>query len=406
MAIWRCSASARTRARSRAAIAEAPRPRRGRCLHAAVRQHTSPFRSQPVRRRPCPALGATCSVGIPMGGDGEIDAAFRQRYETDLPTLGALIDAPGLNPGEREALELLATVYEKGLCRILERRPKSRDRVELLINAFITDGPVAVLNVGSQRGGDFLTNQLRGRWAEQVVTSMIVRGTTIVPFGPSGAAMPGEQDHRQVVAAFRQIHLLEGKRPDLLAFDTEKWNSLPPGWRDGARTWPDRLLSADDEACVRRGRCGIEVKNSTWHYGKRRAAGGGRLSITVKEEELAHLTGWSKKTGLPVLFVQVLFDEVYCMSFRRMIESIERGHVYEPGDYLFDRTSGAGGKTFHRFFIDGSPHLCARVAFPAESLAHVRVLDDGNVVPYIDFRPARAEEVDSEAFDREVAYAG
>src|SRR4051812_40198296 len=75
-------------------------------------------------------------------------------------------------------------------------------------------------------GGDFLNNQLRGQWAERVAVSLPVPGLHLVEFGPSGAAMPGEEDHRKVIMTFKEISLLEGKRPDLLAFDTEVWDGL------------------------------------------------------------------------------------------------------------------------------------------------------------------------------------
>src|SRR5207248_7965063 len=146
-----------------------------------------------------------------------------------------------------------------------------------------------------------LNNQLRGQWAERVAVSLQVEGLVLRAFGPSAAAMPGEQDHRETVMTFRQIVLLEGKRPDLIAFDEEYWTGLSEQGQARVTTWPTRLLDEDDQALVRRARCGIEVKNSTWHYAKRREAGGGPLSITVKEEELKDLSAWVQKTGVPLL---------------------------------------------------------------------------------------------------------
>jgi hypothetical protein len=274
----------------------------------------------------------------------------------------------------------------------------------VLVERFVTYGAKAILQTGAQRGGDFLNNQLRGQWAERVVLSMPVEGLRILPFGPSGAAMPGEADHRQVVMTFRQIHLLEGKRPDLVAFDDATWTRLPADARGRAVSWPDRPLDAEDERLVRLARCGVEVKSSTWHYQTRRAAGGGPLSITVKDEELEAIEAWSAEFGVPVVFVQVLFDELYCMSFRRMQEAIRRGYLYALGDYEEDRQTGAGGKVFHRFHLDGDVHLCGGVVFPAESRGVVRVLADGNVVPYIVYEPARAIDAVSAVVRREIDY--
>lgn len=332
-----------------------------------------------------------------------IDARFRERFDADRERIDSLL-ASLIPTVAKNDLTILAQVAEKGLASVLRRRAKSAENVELLVNAFIEDGPVAVLRPGPQRGGDFLNNQLRGRWAENVAASMPLPNTVIIPFGPSGAAMPGEEDHRKITTAFAQIHLLEGKRPDLLAFERSAWESFDAVESERATMLPKRLLERDDEPLVRAARFAMEVKNSTWHYGKRRDAGGGSLSITVKEEELAALTAWAENTGVPVLFVQVFFDEIYSMSYARMIEGKDRGYVYVEGDHKLDHERKSG-KDVHKFFVDGPPHLCGRVEFPDESRAHVRILEDGSVVPYIEFAPARATDVVVEVFEREIAYA-
>lgn len=202
---------------------------------------------------------------------------------------------------------------------------------------------------------------------------------------------------------FKEIQLLEGKRPDLLGFDEEAWTALSADERTMADTWPNRRLEPVDVAIIQKARFGAEVKNSTWHYAKRRAAGRGPLSITVKKEEVAEIHDWSDRTRLPVVFFQVLFDELYCMSFRRMEAAIHCGHLYTAGDYEVDRQkSTTGVNLHHKFHLRDFTHRCAKVVFPSESTAEVRVLADGNVVPFIRFQPARATEVVSAVVDREI----
>ena len=82
------------------------------------------------------------------------------------------------------------------------------------------------------------------------------------------------------------------------------------------------------------------------------------------------------------------FDEVYCMSFRRIVEAIDRGYLYAQGDYLLDDQSGE--KVYHKVHLADRRHLCGKVVFPSASTAEVRLLVDGNVVPYIRFAPATA----------------
>lgn len=282
----------------------------------------------------------------------------------------------------------------------------------LLIREFLELGAKAILSTGAQRSGDFLNNQLRGRWAEDVVASMQLPDLKFVPFGPSGAAMPGQEDHRRIITTFREIELTEGKRPDLLLYDRPTWEGFTASEKEQALTWPERLLDPSDLALVRRGRCGIEVKNSTWHFAKRREHRatldddeGGPLSITVKDEELKKIVGWMQSTGRPLLFFQVLFDEIYCMSFSRMVDGIRNGHVYAPGDYLRDTQTGAGGKVYHRFFLRDIRHRCAFVRFPDQSEARVEVLVSGSVIPYVQLLPAQAHGAVQDVITSEIAVA-
>jgi len=283
---------------------------------------------------------------------------------------------------------------------------------QLLLREFLELGAKAILSTGAQRAGDFLNNQLRGRWAEDVVVSMDLPDLRFIPFGPSGAAMPGQEDHRRIITTFREIELIEGKRPDLLLFDRATWAALTEAERDRARTWPERLLEAEDLALARQSRCGVEVKNSTWHYAKRREhratlddEDGGPLSITVKDEELRKIVGWMESTNRPLLFFQVLFDEIYCMSFSRMVDGITLGRVYTEGDYLRDTQTGAGGKVYHRFFLRDTRHRCAFVAFPDQSEARVEVLVSGSVIPYVQLLPAQAHGGIQQVITSELAVA-
>lgn len=331
------------------------------------------------------------------------EARFRETFHARQEDF-ARLKSVKLRKGEHDNVKLLEAVAKRGLAAVLRRRgPASSEEVLDLIDQFSRYGPRAILLTGSQRGGDFLDNQLRGRWAERVVTSMEPQGLLLIPFGPSGAAMPGEEDHRQVIMAYREIHLLEGKRPDLVAFERALWESFPEESRKRALSWPMRLLEPKDREILARARSGAEVKNSTWHYGRRREATGRPLAVTVKEEEIADTQAWSRTTGLPVVFFQVLFDEVYCMSFARMQEAISRGHLYTENDYesLMQRDSD---KQVHHFYLTDTRHRCAQVTWPNKATAEVRVLPDGNVVPYINLQPAEATGVLGEVILQEIDY--
>jgi hypothetical protein len=49
-------------------------------------------------------------------------------------------------------------------------------------------------------------------------------------------------------------------------------------------------------------------------------------------------------------------------------------------------------------------HRCGKVVFPDQSTAEVRLLEDGNVVPFINFQPAQATDVAAEIIFSEIGY--
>ncbi len=262
----------------------------------------------------------------------KLEAAFRTIYQRELPLLerllAALKDRRAVSEVAADGADwkgggaitkrakLLTQVYERGLASVLGRRASaaSQGKILQLVEEFTRLGAQAAISVGPQRAGDFLNNQLRGRWAEVVVLSLKVPGLTLVPFGPSGAAMPGDEDHRAVVSTYAAISLLEGKRPDVLGFDSALYSTLDAADRERIRTWPTRLLDTEDHKLIGKAICALEVKNSLWHYGERRKHSGQidegdrPLSITLKEEEVGPFQRWRDRTGVPVVFVQVLFE--------------------------------------------------------------------------------------------------
>lgn len=348
----------------------------------------------------------------PLEGDDDarLERAVRDRFIAERVSLERL-EGTGLTGVVKARARLIRAIAEGTAGR--RRRPNLNSKDRVFLREFLDFGAKAILSTGAQRGGDFLNNQLRGRWAEQVVLSMTLRHFKFLAFGPSGAAMPGHEDHRRVITTYGEIERLEGKRPDLIAFDSEVWGSLSETEQGRAATWSERLLDDDDRQVVRAARFGIEVKNSTWHFARRRERhvsldddeDVGRLAITVKDEELDKIVGWMRNTGKPVLFFQVLFDEIYCMSFSRMVDALRDGLVYAGGDYLRDGTTGAGGKLYHRFFLSDTRHRCALVHFPDASVAHVEILTSGSVIPYVELLPAQAHTEQPEVIEAEVVVA-
>lgn len=336
--------------------------------------------------------------------DPGMEQRFRDAIRRERSVLEALVASTHCGPSDKQRANRLIRAGDRGLDAVLARLgPETSGEFVSLVRDFTERGSKAVLSTGAQRGGDFLLNQLRGRWAEEVVLTMSDGGVRFVPFGPSGAAMPGEEDHRNVVQTFREIEVLEGKRPDLLAFKDSEWLALSEDARKACESWPTRRLEAFDLDIVKRCLCGVEVKNSAWHYETRRKAGGGPISVVVKEEELEILRQWAAEIGRPVLFMQVFFDEIYRMNFVRMCNATDCGRMYAEGDYLLDRQTGE--KAYHHFYLNNFDHLCGKVRFPSESRGVIRVLADGAVIPHIVYAPAESFDVEPDTIIREINFA-
>jgi hypothetical protein len=323
--------------------------------------------------------------------------------------LDDLARSEDITKGELDRIEVVRLFCRKGLAAFRRRRYKGLVEIYQLVADFIELGAKAVVRENARREGDFLTNQLKAEWSESVIARLCEKaGLVPVQLGPSAAAMPGEREFREDTAAFREIYLVEGKRPDLAVFLQPAWDRLATPAQEACRSWPKRVLQAADDPLLHAAYSVAEVKVSTWHYAARRAAGGGYLNVAVKDEELAGLRRFVERFRTPLLFFQVLFDQVYCMSFRRMSEAMERGHMYIEGDYELQRQRNADDKWVHYFRIDDetppqSTHRCGAVRWP-NPVGHARRLPTGQVAIYTELRGADAELEDGDVVQRELEY--
>ncbi len=223
--------------------------------------------------------------------------------------------------------------------------------------------------------------------------------------------MPNEPDYLDAVQAMREIALIEGKRPDIIAFEMASWERLTPEEQSQVGEWQQRSLRDADLPVLRRALCAIEVKNSRWHFASRRRVSAAPLSITLKDEELIPLKRWRRRARLPIVLFQVFFDEVYCMSFTRMRIARKLERIYFDGDFRRekDRKTGKNTSFFNvdnrtEFVHRGARHLCGSVRFPDNSEAKVPILPSGEVEPHLILRPASAFDFDLDVVLREARF--
>ena len=67
---------------------------------------------------------------------------------------------------------------------------------------------------------------------------------------------------------------------------------------------------------------GIEVRSSSHLAKKYKASKNKAVSFTPKVEDLQTVPKWIKTYGVPHYYAQVFFDEIYVISFQRILEII------------------------------------------------------------------------------------
>lgn len=350
--------------------------------------------------------------------DPETCRQLLARLQSDAEALSVLVlrirnaaegrdedDDDGFTVAERESILQLDKIANDGLASVARgiRSQRKRDELRTRLVGYSAEGLQTLLRVPIARGNDFTVRQLQGQWAEEVVLS-IHGANEIRRLGPSAAAVPGEPGYERTVRTFRLIQLVEGKRPDLVAFEPSVWTSFTETEQRCASEWPMRFLTTGDADMLGRCSFGIEVKNSLWHYETRRRAGKGPLAVTMKEEERRAFENWTRQTGRPIVFVQVFFDEIYCMSFARMTQALQRGFMYEQGDVVTEKEQKSGKKT-HKFLLQDSRHCCGRVEPPNErSGGRIKISPEGQVALYMVLEPAIARDVDEPVIAGEVQF--
>lgn len=179
---------------------------------------------------------------------------------------------------------------------------------------FLTDGASSLLDVGEGRGQDFKGRQGHGAWAEKLLFGRFGRGSTdfvLVPFGPSDDIHPGHPAYQKHRRAYREIELLEGKRPDFLLFRAEDRDVASWLYRRRNHTVDEKARTVIETFAL----AAVETKSSLWLYKVRRRQNRKPLSYTVKAEEIEPINAWIEGFGKSLLIAQSFVDEVYLISY-------------------------------------------------------------------------------------------
>lgn len=227
---------------------------------------------------------------------------------------------------------------------------------------------------------NFAINREQGLWAESILMDGLRHSVgskyDIVKYGKSDSIMAGEDGFKAFYEHYQDELDNIGKRPDLLIF--------PKGVVDKLD------LSGDGPGgpggCVGCSVLGIEVRSSSFLARKYTEARKKDVSFTPKVEDLQTVSKWISTYGVPHYYAQVFFDEIYVISFRRLLEIILRN----PDRYSIHKDHRNQFKsTIHVNISCGA--RWGKITIPPTHESERKELNAGRLIHYVKFGNGRVD---------------
>lgn len=181
----------------------------------------------------------------------------------------------------------------------------------------------------TQAFSEFLTNREQGDWAERLIfnaINKINKQFVAVQYGMSSRLIAGEIGFKKFYDSYQNELDIIGKRPDLLIFKIEDYNS---DWNFNISN-----ISVDQQTIiVPKAIAGLEIRSSSFlvekyesHLRQKIATTKKTqrefLSFTPKIEDIMIVYKWIKTFNVPHFYFQVFFDKVYGISFENILKLI------------------------------------------------------------------------------------
>jgi hypothetical protein len=225
-----------------------------------------------------------------------------------------------------------------------------------VVRDFCSVGALAIFSVPGGRGADFAANHGIGEWGERLFEMSVQASSDFnaFRFGPSDGILPGNGDYATRRRLYREVEVIEGKRPDYLLFPSAAVKQ--PLDFSGRRLTPEEMAFVRAHAVA-----GVEVKHSARHHAAYKAATGRLLSFALKEEEYEGMKRWQDRSGTPIILFQMFLDEVWVVSFDRFntIKGVPRTEPitgkrtwFAPLEGCARISSIKGGPGYHSIPVD------------------------------------------------------
>jgi hypothetical protein len=175
-------------------------------------------------------------------------------------------------------------------------------------------------------GSEFLMNRALGDWAEnQVLNAFVSRFPEYLPtkYGNSDNIVAGDPKFKLFFQAYVKELEEFGKRPDILIFQKDKSEGISYDISNlETETLNDLVKKASYGIEVRSSKMKVKKYNDFKKHNKGSNSSRKELSITPKVEDLPLVVKWITTFGVPHYYFQVCLDEVYGISFRKILEFV------------------------------------------------------------------------------------
>jgi len=239
---------------------------------------------------------------------------------------------------------------------------------------------------------NFLTNREQGDWAESLVQRAVNESESnliALKYGRSDEITAGDTGFKEFYESYQNELDSIGKKPDLLLFHVDEYED---SWK------LDISLRPEDELDKIAGKAiaALEVRSSAFlvdSYDKHVQSGSGRmarkfLSFTPKAEDLLVIHKWIMNYSVKHFYVQVFFDRIYAISFRKILEIIS-----DPDNknsiYTLEKNAKNQFKSTIHIDVNQGVLLSRRMERP-EHFSNVKELDRGRLLYYVKFKGGKA----------------
>ena len=175
-------------------------------------------------------------------------------------------------------------------------------------------------------GSEFLMNRALGDWAEnQVLKALEEKFQEYVPtkYGNSDNIVAGDPNFKLFFQGYVNELIQLGKRPDILIFQKGESRGISPDIsNEKTNLLNDLVRKASYGIEVRSSKISVKKYNQFKKQNKGKNSSRNELSITPKVEDLPLVVKWITTFGVPHYYFQVCLDEVYGISFRRILEFV------------------------------------------------------------------------------------